>query len=226
MRFPAHRKWLSLAAIAAVLAVDLAAEDATPNAAAPTAAAPGNPIVTTPDSGSANDGLPVSSRPRRNRVISSDLAAQLSAATPKYTPPPPKPPPRNEEDLPDLREIDKPKNGIVRLPKYTVHEKPPPVLNERVVSTKKGFAELASKRYLTEADRALNRFTLPLFGSSAEQRAIAMYEEDERLKNMAELNDDARMVSATDKAAGLYVKRAVDSTFIRDGNFDWKPIGR
>ncbi len=162
---------------------------------------------------------------RHSRVISPDVAAQLSAAAPKFTAaPPPKPTP--EEEQPDLRDIDKPKNSIIRLPKYVVHEKPPPVLAEHVVNTSKGLAEIAMKRYLTETYRALNSFTLPLFGRSAEANALAMYAEDERLKNMADLKDDAALVSASDKAAGMYVKRQVDQTFLRSGDFDWKPIGR
>lgn len=160
----------------------------------------------------------------RERLISSTVAAQLAARIPKYAPPPPKPPPAAEE--PDLRDVDKPKNHIVRLPAYVVHAPPPPVFSERAISTKKGLEDIAMKRYLTETDRALNAFTLPLFGTSAGQRALSMYEEDERLKNMSDLTEDARMVGATDKAAGVYIKRQVDQTFMRPGDFDWKPIGR
>jgi hypothetical protein len=182
-----------------------------------------NPIITNP--GSPQPEKPtLPPKPRRSRVISADVAAQLSAGLPKYTPPPPKPPP--EDDDVDMRDIDKPKNGIIRLPKYVVHEKPPPVLTERAVNTQKGLADLAMKRYISPAYRVLNPFTLPLFGSTPEQVALAMYGEDERLKNMSDLSEAARLVGSTDKAAGQYVKRQVDQTFMRDGDFDWKPIGR
>lgn len=180
-----------------------------------------SPIVT--GAGADKPATPVlPGTPRRRRAISADIAAQLSAATPKYTPPPPKP----TEEEQDLREVDKPKNGIIRLPKYVVTEKPPPMLTERAVYTKAGLAELAKKRYLSEGYRALSPFTLPLFGISPEAMAMAQYEEDERLQNMAGLNEDARMVSASDKAAGLYIKRQVDQTFMRQPDFDWRPIGR
>lgn len=162
----------------------------------------------------------------RMRVISPEVAAQLSASVPKFTPAPPPPKPTPEDEQPDLRDIDKPKNSIIRLPKYVVHEKPPAVLSERAVNTQKGLADIAMKRYLTEAYRAMNPFTLPLFGTSPEATAMSMYAEDERLKNMSDLKDDAAMVSASDKAAGMYVKRQVDQTFIRPGDFDWKPIGK
>jgi hypothetical protein len=198
------------------------AQDASP-AAAP-AKASDSPIVS--GVGPEKPAAPtVGSATRHHRVISSDVAAQLSAATPKYTPPPPKPTTPPEEE-PDMRDLDKPKNGIIRLPKYVVTEKPPPMLTERAVYTKSGLADLAKKRYLTEGYRAFNGFTLPLFGISPEAQAMAMYEEDERLRNMAALTDDARMVSTTDKAAGLYIKRQVDETYMRAPDFDWKPIGR
>ena len=179
-----------------------------------------NPIVAPQADAPATPSL------QRHRVISSDVAAQLSAATPKYTPAEQKPKPTPEEEQPDLRDIDKPRNGIIRLPKFVVHEKPPPILKESVVSTKKGLAEIAMRRYLSETYRALNAFTLPLFGASSEERALQMYAEDERLKNMSDLNEDARIISASDKAAGAYVKREVDKTFVRPGEFDWHPIGR
>ncbi len=191
---------------------------------APSPSAP-NPIVAAP--GPAKPAAAQQSTPmRRSRVISPEVAAQLAAAVPKYAPPPPPKPEQAPDDETDLREVDKPKNGIVRLPKYVVRQPRPAVLSERAVNTEKGLADLAMKRYITEGYRALNSFTLPLFGSSASQYALGRYEEDERLKNMSDLNDSARMVSATDKASGVYVKKEVDQTFIRPGDFDWRPLGR
>jgi len=106
------------------------------------------------------------------------------------------------EEQPDLREIDKPKNGIVRLPKVIVQEQKPAVFSERAIHTQKGLTDIAMRRYISDADRALNAFTLPLFGTSKESRAMAMYLEDERLKNMSELEDNAITASKSDAAAG------------------------
>lgn len=153
----------------------------------------------------------------RESMMSAVVAAQVAATLPKYTPPPKAAPASRRIDL---RDLDKPKNHIIRLPRYVVHAPPPPVLSERAVHTRKGLADIAMRRYMTETDRALNAFTLPLFGTSMESRALSMYAEDERLKNMAELKSDAAMVSATDKKEGLYVKRLVDQTFMRSGEFD------
>ena len=156
--------------------------------------------------------------PKKERPISSGVASALAASMPKYNPPP-KPNP-NDEDV-DLREVDKPRNGIIRLPKYTVQEKKPPLFRERDIFTRSGLADLAKNRYLTAADRVLNRMTLPLFGTSAEARAMAMYAEDERLNNMSDLKDTARDVGYLDPAEGAYIKRVTDQTYMRDSGFGY-----
>ena len=159
---------------------------------------------------------------KRDRAISSDVAASLAAAMPKYNPPKPAPPPKPVEEQPDMREIDKPKNGIIRLPDYVVREAKPPVFRERDINTQAGMAAIAMKKYGTEASRALNRFTIPLFGQTQEERALAQYAEDERLKTIGELNDAAGMVSARDKAAGAYIKRDVQATTMRTDDYGWQ----
>jgi len=78
------------------------------------------------------------------------------------------------------------------------------------------------KKYGPEASRALNRFTIPLFGQNQEQRALAQYAEDERLKTIGELNDAAGMVSARDKAEGAYIKRDVQATTMRTDDYGWQ----
>lgn len=188
--------------------------------ALPTSPAPAvNPIATGPGPARpAPAELPGAQK--RRRAISPEVAAQLAARMPKYTPPPPKAPEPDEDEGVDLRDIDKPRNEIIRLPKYVVREPRPPVLSERAIHTKSGLADLAMRRYVTEGYKALNSFTIPLFGSSAESYAMMRYEEDERLRNMKDLTETARMVTATDKAAGLYVKRQVQDTFMRPGQFE------
>ncbi len=159
--------------------------------------------------------------PRRNRAISGGVAAALAAAAPKYTPPPPKQEPRPVAEQPDMREVDKPKNTIVRLPDYIVRERKPPVLNERTINTEKGLTDIAVRRYISDLDQALNRFTLPLFGSAYQQRARAMYEEDERLQNISDLNEAARGAAQSDPAAGAYIRRETRETFMRTSDFGW-----
>lgn len=179
-----------------------------------------SPAFANPEGPASQAGAP--QKAKRSRAISPEVAATLSANTPRYAPPPPTPPPTPANELPDLRDIDKPRNQIIRLPDYVVQERKPVVLSERAVHTRAGLADIAVRRYISDVDRALNRFTLPLFGSSAEARALAMYEEDERLRNMADLADNAAMVSTSDKAAGAYVKREAEKTYLRSSDFGWR----
>jgi hypothetical protein len=158
-------------------------------------------------------------KPKKDRPISTGVASALAASMPKYSPPP-KPNPADEDV--DLRDVDKPKNGIIRLPKYTVQEKKPPVFRERDIFNKGGLANLARGRYLSATDRILNRVTLPLFGTSPEARAMAMYAEDERLNNMADLKDTAKDISRINAADGAYIKRVTDQTYMRDSGFGYE----
>jgi hypothetical protein len=161
------------------------------------------------------------------RALSNDVAAAISAGMPKYNPKPAPAAPKSEEELPDLRDTDKPKNQIVRLPQVLVREPRNPVLRERDVNTKENLAAIAERRYISDADRALNRWNIfgarsTAGGNSTTARALLMYAEEERLKNMAELNDDAGLVSASDKAAGAYIKREAQNTYLRTSDFGWK----
>ncbi len=196
-------------------------------------AEPANPLVTadTSSTGSSTTGVPRlrEDKPRPSRAISPEVAAQLAASRPKFTPVAPPPPPKPEEELPDLRETDKPKNTIVRLPKYVVQEQKSPIFRERDIYTKEGLANLAMRRYFTETDRAMNRFTIPIFhpisllgGSSNEDRALAMYYEDERLKEMGEAADRTNMVMKSDRAAGEKMKNVNQQTFMRWSDFGYQ----
>lgn len=166
---------------------------------------------------SADAANTTSARPKRERT---GVAAALAASLPKYNPPP-KPNPEDEDV--DLRDVDKPRNGIIRLPKYTVQEKKPPVFRERDLFNRAGFADLAKRRYLTGAYRALNSFYIPLFSTSPEEHALAMYEEDERLKNMADLKDNARTVSRSDRADAAAVQDLADDAYMRRSQFGFQP---
>src|SRR5687767_15559235 len=86
-----------------------------------------SPLLKAPTSAPATPALD------RPRAISQTAAAQLAAAAPKYESTPAKP----AEPLPDLRETDKPRNTIIRLPSYLVQEDKAPVLKERELLTPK-----------------------------------------------------------------------------------------
>ena len=149
---------------------------------------------------------------KRERPYSSSVAAALASTMPKYNPPPK---PKPEDESVDLREVDKPKNGIIRLPRYTVQEQKPPVFRERDIYTAHGLSDLAKRRYLTPTYRLLNSVYIPFFTASPEQHAMQMYQEDERLQNIADLSDNARDVGKANPSDGVYIKRLTDQTYMR-----------
>lgn len=164
-------------------------------------------VITRPDPAPAPE-------PARERAVSPGLAAALAERMPRYNPPPPARE-RNAEE--EAAERPQPRNRIIRLPQIIVEGRRPPVFTEREVHTKEGLAELAVNRYLSELDRGvLNRFTLPLFGQSQEQRALTAYAEEERLRNMRAMNDRAGVIEAVEgKAPAETFRDTTNDTFIR-----------
>lgn len=166
--------------------------------------------------------------------VSHSLSAAITAELPKFQPPPKvKPQVRQPAEDPGIEEADadgssqiaadQPKNKIIRLPKYVVEGDRPPVFREKDTYTKKGLAMLAMDRYLSSFDRnVLNRFTLPFFGVSAGQRATEMYNEDQRLKDMADIKTQAANAQAAGESAeSKYLLKQSDRTFLRSGGMDW-----
>lgn len=127
----------------------------------------------------------------RTRVVSDNLAAALADTMPKYNPPPME----SEKEKEEKAELDKPKNGIVRLPEVVVRGERPPIFNEREINTDKGLQEIAVKRYFSGAAQALNSKHIPLIGKSNEAIAMAMWAEDERLRKMTDFQERADMLA-------------------------------
>lgn len=156
-----------------------------------------------------------SSEPRA-RGISSSVAANLARAMPKYNPPAPPPPPKTEEELAE----EQPRNQIVRLPKVVVEGRRPPVFTEREINTKEGVAALAVSRYLSELDRGvLNRYRLPFVGMSNEERAMMMYEDEERLRNIEQAKQSIYVLKQVDPEAAQQLKKETDAAYIRKTDF-------
>lgn len=109
-------------------------------------------------------------------------------------------------DVPaDWREIDKPRNTIVRLPEYIVQEQIPPVMKERTIETPKA-----------RLDRALKRNPGLRFGSFWIFRndgiALTMQEEEERLERMKETHDLLTLLPVSEQKQ---MKPIVDRMFMR-----------
>ena len=156
----------------------------------------------------------------------------ITAGLPRYAPPPKEAPqkPAAEVESDDEAEPegtplspDQPRNKIIRLPRYIVEGDRPPVFRERDLYTTQALSAIAMKRYLSRLDSSLlNRFTIPLFTLTNEARAMAMYEEDERLQNIADLKTAAANArKAGDQAESDYLVRETNATFLRSGGMDW-----
>jgi len=161
------------------------------------------------ESSEKKDDAPKSNR----RAVSNNVAAALAARMPKYNPP------KKEEKKPvdnrDMRDIDKPRNKIIRLPEYVVRQDKPPVFRERDIYTNKGLAALAKKRYLSETSLGLNKYTIPLFGIGAEAYALMLYQQDERLDNISDLNETAKDIDRVDPENAKEIREATRDTYSR-----------
>ena len=120
------------------LAGSVYAQDATPSVVPETPAAPPAASAVTP----------ADSKPSARRMLSPDTAAKLSAAVPKFTGPAPEAAPAEPPvTSPLLRDADKPRNQIIRLPRFVVEEPKPRVSKELQVLTPKGRVDLGFKRH-------------------------------------------------------------------------------
>jgi hypothetical protein len=198
---------------AALAAAALAQETAAPPILAP--AAPASAVAPSAEKPALALAVPAPDR-TADKPQSTDLSAMLSATRPQYAPPPPAAP-KPEEEMADARDIDKPKNRIIRLPKYVVRAEKPPIFREKDIYTSDGIARLALLRY-----GGLN--ILP--GTSALNAGVAteMYREDERLKNMSSLEDEAAsMQRGGDKDEAKFIREASQSTYQQ--SLDWGSVG-
>ena len=139
------------------------------------------------------------SQPRR--LVSPAVAAQLSAAIPKFEPASTKP----ETPTPDLRESDKPRNTILRLPSYIVREEKPILFKERELLTPKGRLDLALRKH-----PGMRFGSFWIFRNDG--WALAMLAEEERLERQREMSDLLSLLTVADQKQ---MKPKVDEAFMR-----------
>jgi hypothetical protein len=159
------------------------------------------------------------------QITDLDIANALVDSMPKYNPP------KAQDDGPltsdPSADNDQPRNKIIRLPAMQVFRDKSPVFTEKNSYTKAGLEAIAIKRYLGDFDsKILNRWHIPFLSMSAGDRALQMYNEDERLANIRELNDEAYIISATgDPAEGEFIKKATQDTYMRNMDWGWGAKG-
>jgi hypothetical protein len=168
---------------------------------------------------SAQSSSPARDPAEVRRINPRELAAAVAAGLPKYDPSSAARQNQSIDAEIDDRDADEPNNQIVRLPAYIVHGRRPPILRDRDLLTERGLGELAQRRYITRFDRLLNGHPIPIIGASLESRALAMYAEDERLQNMADLSRSARLASLVDPAGSGNLKRLADDANMRRSDF-------
>jgi hypothetical protein len=137
------------------------------------------------------------------RAISPTAAEKLAAAAPKYFPPPIGP--KAVEPGADLREVDKPRNGIIRLPSYLVQEEKLPALKPRDMLTPQGGLDLAYRRH-----PGLRFGNFWIFRNDG--IALFMLEEEMRLERQRESYD---LVSLLPTTEAKKTKAMVDQAFSR-----------
>ena len=191
---------LTLAAAACGLAFAAPAE---PPAVKPPAAT--LPIFATPTPPPANPAASPGAAPERPRPISPTLASQLNAAVPKFEPAAAPAAPKPIAPGTDLREIDKPRNTIIRLPNFEVQEEKIPEMKPRELLTQPERLRLAMKKY-----PGLHVGSLPFFSNHGV--ALTMQAEDERLERMKEMDDLLSLLPASQQKQ---VKPMVDDAFQR-----------
>lgn len=109
----------------------------------------------------------------------------------------------------DIARAANPDNAdLLVLPKMTVKQKPRPRLSPDLVVTPAARGENFLKQS-TQLDQALNKFTLPLFGASAEARAYDDYERKKNAQMKDDVNSLAKAVQATDPAEAKALRDAM-----------------
>jgi len=79
------------------------------------------------------------------------------------------------------------------------------------------LTDMALERYFTgEFDRTLNRFTLPLFGRTPEERCLVRLREDQRIEQLAVLKDRIGSIEQTDPAAAAGLREEMYSLSLRN----------
>ncbi|MCX6954047.1 MAG: hypothetical protein NTV51_18005 [Verrucomicrobia bacterium] len=163
---------------------------------------------------------PTVAAPERPRAISPAIAARLAEKMPKFTPP--KSPAESASspaspvliarktapELPDLRELDRPRNTIIRLPDYVVREEKPEAFKERHLLTPSGRLQLGYKRY-----PGLHFGSLPFSFLSNDGWALLMLEEDYRLERKAEM--ESLLTVLTSPSDHAKAKTEVQKAFMR-----------
>ena len=99
---------------------------------------------------------------------------------------------------------------VLELPKMTVKQqpRPRPRLGDHTILGPKAFNDELLRKNFTTLDRALNKFTLPLFGSGAAERAREDYNIAQKRQFMDDVLTIAKAAEQTDPEAAKALREA------------------
>jgi hypothetical protein len=143
------------------------------------------------------------------------VAAKLAALAPKFVPPPPAAASSDNALPEDLRETDKPKNGIVRLPNYVVREAKPRIFKAREMLTPAGQLALTLERH---PGLRLDPFYWLGLGTGG-----ALYAEEVRLERLKEMTDQVSLLSYSEQPLTKEVKVMILQVYKRSN--EWVDTG-
>jgi hypothetical protein len=147
--------------------------------------------------------------PAAPKIMSSEMAARLSAGLPAFAPPKPGSVPAIDDGSDD---DDKPKNGIIRLPNYVVSERLPPVFTKKEILTKAARVAEVYKEH-----PGLDLWGLMPFSSLNAPIAEQIADEEERLQNISDMRDSAITVGrGGDSDSSDTLKKQTQGTFMHD----------
>jgi hypothetical protein len=97
---------------------------------------------------------------------------------------------------------------VLELPKMVVKQKPRPRLTPEIMVTKKAFGEDLAKQKFTTLDQVLNKFTLPLFGTSLAERALEDHDREKKEELNKDVSNIAKDLETTDPEAAKSLRDA------------------
>lgn len=155
---------------------------------------------------------------------SQDVTQRITSGLPKYDPqvakeaaaaakanaePKPGDPvkPATAEDI--ARTANPTDAELLVLPKIVVKQKPRPRLTQDVVyKDKADFGAIFAKQHYTQLDQTLNKFTLPLFGTSLEARALDDYQREKNAQMKQDVTTISNALQVTDPNEAKALKDA------------------
>jgi hypothetical protein len=149
------------------------------------------------------------------------MDAIISAGLPKYEPPKPaapKPADQPADQTADQQNVDKPQNGIVRLPSYYVRTARDAVLKDPDLVSQKGMADIGFK---DNPGLKLFPFTwLDWLNQLNARTAKEMYLEDQRLQKISDLNETADAIGrGGDTSMSQSIKSLTQDTYMQPVDF-------